>query len=286
MMADTATGTVVQTFEFTEKDFERLRELIHHHTGIRMADNRRDLIYGRLSRRLRKLGLHSFSHYCRIIEQGEDQEELEAFRNAVTTNLTAFFREAHHFDYLAEELLPRLVEQKRVDRSLRIWSAGCSTGEEPYTLAMVVRESLPDIHAWDVRILATDIDSNVLEKAQRGVYEIQAIERVLGPRLRRWFLRGTGPFEGKAKVKPELQELIRFRKVNLMEGWPMQGAFDLILCRNVLIYFDQPTQRKLFDRFASILHPQGHLFIGHSESPLDLTDRFELIGKSIYRRVK
>lgn len=286
MMKEAAARRLQQGFEFSERDFERLRELIHRHTGIRMADNRRDLIYGRLSRRLRKLGLTSFSDYCRLIEQGDDREELEAFRNAVTTNLTAFFREAHHFDYLAEELLPRLVEQKRAERSLRIWSAGCSTGEEPYTLAMVLRESIPEFHSWDVRILATDLDSNVLGKARQGIYEIQSIQRVLGPRLKRWFLRGTGPFQGKARVKPELQSLVSFREVNLMEGWPMKGAFDIVFCRNVLIYFDKHAQQKLFDRFASILQPQGHLFIGHSESPMDLTDRFELIGKSIYRRVK
>ncbi|WP_456413726.1 CheR family methyltransferase [Thiolapillus sp.] len=274
-----------QGFEFTDQDFSRLRELVYQHTGIRMADNRRDLIYGRLSRRLRALGMHSFRAYCELIEDGHE-EELEAFTNAVTTNLTAFFREAHHFDYLASTALPELMARKQANQRIRIWSAGCSTGEEPYTLAMILLENIPDIHNWDVRILATDLDSEVLAKASAGIYEQQNIQRVLGERLKRWFRKGTGAHKGKAKVLPQLQELISFRKLNLMESWPMKGPFDIIFCRNVLIYFDKPTQKKLFDRFANILDPKGHLFIGHSESPLDLTDRFTLIGQSIYQRSK
>ncbi len=274
-----------QAYRFTEQDLKRLRELIYEHTGIHMAENRRDLIYGRLSRRLRTLGLDRFSDYCRLIEDGHE-EELEHFRNAVTTNLTAFFRESHHFDYLAKELLPELRQAKSAERRLRFWSAGCSTGEEPYTLAMVLRESMPDIGQWDVRILATDLDSQVLGKAEQGIYDIQNIKQALGPRLKRWFLRGSGPFEGKARIKPELREMVTFRQVNLMKSWPMKGPFDVIFCRNVLIYFDKPTQKRLFERFAAMLPMGGPLFIGHSESPLDLTDRFELIGKSVYRRVK
>ncbi|BAO45039.1 CheR family methyltransferase [Thiolapillus brandeum] len=282
-MSGSAARSVRQGFEFTDQDFSRLRELVYRHTGIRMADNRRDLIYGRLSRRLRALGLRSFGAYCRLIEDGHN-DELEAFTNAVTTNLTAFFREAHHFDYLAETLIPELLKRNRDSRRIRLWSAGCSTGEEPYTLAMILRESIPDIHNWDVRILATDLDSEVLLKASAGVYEQQNIEGVLGSRLKRWFRKGTGTNKGKARVVPQLQELITFGKLNLMEGWPMKGPFDVIFCRNVLIYFDKPTQKKLFDRFADILVQKGHLFIGHSESPMDLTDRFALIGQSIYKK--
>jgi len=285
MMNISSTGKRRQEYRFTEAELGRLIELIHEHTGIHIPDNRRDLIYGRISRRLRALRLESFSDYCRLLEGG-DQEELEAFRNAVTTNLTAFFREAHHFDYLGDTLLRHLVKEKGNERRLRIWSAGCSSGEEPYSIAMVLREELHDLPLWDARILATDLDSEVLGKAERGIYEIENIQRGLGPRLKRWFLRGTGPFEGKARVKPELRELVEFRLLNLMENWPMKGVFDIIFCRNVLIYFDKTTQRELFERFASALPVGGHLFIGHSESPLDLTDRFELIGKSIYRRRK
>ena len=282
-MSGSAARSARQGFEFTDQDFSRLRELVYQHTGIRMADNRRDLIYGRLSRRLRALGLHSFGAYCRLIEDGHG-DELEAFTNAVTTNLTAFFREAHHFDYLADTLIPDLLKRNRDSRRIRLWSAGCSTGEEPYTLAMMLRENIPDIHNWDVRILATDLDSEVLAKAAAGIYEQQNIQRVLGDRLQRWFRKGTGIHKGKAKVLSELQELIAFRKLNLMESWPMKGPFDVIFCRNVLIYFDKPTQKKLFERFAGILVQEGHLFIGHSESPMDLTDRFTLIGQSIYKK--
>ncbi len=284
-MTATSTRKRTQPYHFTEQDLERLRKLIYQHTGIHMAENKRDLIYGRLTRRLRALDLKNFNDYCRFLEEG-DPEELEAFRNAVTTNLTAFFREAHHFDYLAGKLLPRLMHEKRMERRLRFWSAGCSTGEEPYTLAMVVLESSPELARWDVKILATDLDSRVLDHGRQGVYELDNIQRSLGPRLKRWFLRGKGPFEGKARVKPELKELVDFQQLNLMHDWPMRQPFDAIFCRNVLIYFDKPTQKKLFERFAKLLPLNGHLFIGHSESPLDLTDRFELIGQSIYRRVK
>jgi len=282
-MSTSAARSARLGFEFTDQDFSRLRELVYQHTGIRMADNRRDLIYGRLSRRLRALGLQSFGAYCRLIEDGHG-DELEAFTNAVTTNLTAFFREAHHFDYLADTLIPELLERNRKSRRIRLWSAGCSTGEEPYTLAMILRENIPDIHNWDIRILATDLDSNVLSTAAAGIYEQQNIQRALGNRLKRWFRKGSGANQGKAKVLPELQELIVYKKLNLMESWPMKGPFDVIFCRNVLIYFDKPTQKKLFDRFAGILVEKGHLFIGHSESPLDLTDRYALIGQSIYQK--
>ncbi|WP_457674586.1 CheR family methyltransferase [Thiolapillus sp.] len=282
-MKNSAARTVQQGFEFTDRDFDRLRELVYRHTGIRMAENRRDLIYGRLSRRLRALGLQSFGAYCRLIEDGQG-DELEAFTNAVTTNLTAFYREAHHFDYLAKQLVPELLRKNRESRRIRIWSAGCSTGEEPYTLAITLLESIPDIHNWDLRILATDLDSDVLARASAGIYEQKNVQQVLGSRLQRWFYKGSGANQGKVKVRPELQELIAFRKLNLMQAWPMKGPFDLIFCRNVLIYFDKPTQKKLFDRFAGILVEQGHLFIGHSESPMDLTDRFVLIGQSIYQR--
>ncbi|HEC07654.1 MAG TPA: chemotaxis protein CheR [Thiolapillus brandeum] len=282
-MRNTAQAQAQQGFEFTDRDFDRLRELVYQHTGIRMADNRRDLIYGRLSRRLRALGLHSFGAYCRLIEDGQG-DELEAFTNAVTTNLTAFFREAHHFDYLGKDLLPELLKKNRESRRIKIWSAGCSTGEEAYTVAMVLLENIPDIHNWDLRILATDLDSDVLAKASAGIYEQKNIRQVLGKRLQKWFQKGVGINEGKARVQPQVRELVTFRKLNLMHTWPMKGPFDLIFCRNVLIYFDKPTQKKLFERFAGILVNQGHLFIGHSESPMDLTDRFSLIGQSIYRK--
>lgn len=272
-------------FRFSEKDFQCLRGLVRRHAGINLSEAKRDMVYSRLSRRLRALGLKRFSDYCRLIED-EDPEELVNFTNAITTNLTAFFREPHHFDYLAGTLLPALWAAKSDDRRLRIWSAGCSTGEEPYSIAMVVKEGLPAGETWDARILATDLDSEVLARAQAGIYAQERIAGLPAARLRRWFLRGCGPSQEKVRVAPELQRMITFRQLNLLNAWPMKGPFDVIFCRNVVIYFDKSTQRALFDRIAGMLEIGGHLIVGHSESLYRVSDRFELIGKTIYRKTR
>jgi len=174
--------------------------------------------------------------------------------------------------------------QSKTDRRLRCWSAGCSTGEEPYSIAMVLRETLPE-QGWDTRILATDLDSDVVAKAQRGVYAQERVNGISPERLRRWFLRGKGNNDGMVQVRPPLRELIAFRQLNLMHEWPISGPLDFIFCRNVVIYFDKPTQKVLFDRYAELLPVGGHLFIGHSESLFKVSDRFKLIGKTIYRKV-
>lgn len=271
-------------FEFSDQDFQRIRQIINEVAGISLADSKRELVYSRLSRRLRHLGLRRFEEYCRLLETGGDSAELGEFVNALTTNLTAFFREPHHFEFLAEDLLPALTRERAFgNRRFRIWSAGCSTGEEPYSIAMVLRELLPAV-GWDVKILATDLDSNVLATAERGVYEWDRVKGLSETRLRRWFLRGRGAQEGRVQVVPALREMITFRRLNLMEEWPMRGVFDIVFCRNVVIYFDKPTQRVLFERFADILVEQGHLFVGHSESLFKVTERFAPLGKTIYRR--
>ena len=271
-------------FEFSDQDFQRIRRIINEVAGISLADGKRELVYSRLSRRLRQLGLRRFDEYCRLLEPGGDSEELGEFVNALTTNLTAFFREPHHFEFLAEELLPALTRERAFgNRRLRVWSAGCSTGEEPYSIAMVLRELLPAV-GWDVKILATDLDSNVLATAERGVYEWERVKGLSEARLRRWFLRGRGAQEGRVQVAPALREMIAFRRLNLMEEWPMRGFFDVVFCRNVVIYFDKPTQRELFERFADILVDRGHLFVGHSESLFKVTERFTPLGKTIYRK--
>ncbi len=271
-------------FEFSDQDFRRIRQIINEVAGISLADSKRELVYSRLSRRLRQLGLRRFEEYCRLLETGGDSAELGEFVNALTTNLTAFFREPHHFEFLAEDLLPVLTRERAFgNRRFRIWSAGCSTGEEPYSIAMVLRELLPAV-GWDVKILATDLDSNVLATAERGVYEWDRVKGLSEARLRRWFLRGRGAQEGRVQVAPALREMITFRRLNLMEEWPMRGVFDIVFCRNVVIYFDKPTQRVLFERFADILVEQGHLFVGHSESLFKVTERFAPLGKTIYRR--
>ena len=271
-------------FEFSEQDFQRVRRIIGDIAGISLADGKRELVYSRLSRRLRQRGLQRFEDYCNLLETHEDTDEMGEFVNALTTNLTSFFREAHHFDYLARELLPALVRAGQFgSRRLRIWSAGCSAGEEPYSIAMVVRESLPSV-GWNVKILATDLDSNVLATAERGVYDASRIKDLPEARVRRWFQKGRGAQAGQVRVASALRELITFRRLNLMEDWPMRGPFNIVFCRNVVIYFDKPTQRILFDRFANALTEAGHLFVGHSESLFKVTERFAPLGKTIYQR--
>jgi len=270
-------------FRFTSADFRFIRDLVAGRTGIVLSDNKRDLVYGRLSRRLRELNMKRFGDYCDLLQSGHD-EEMVNFVNAITTNLTSFFREEHHFEYLGKTLLPALMETK-TDRRLRIWSAGCSTGEEPYSIAMVLHEAMGyAIDSWDVRILATDLDTNVLAKGRSGVYEQSRVEGMSRQRLKRWVQKGRGENAGLVRMSSELRELITFRQLNLMEAWPMTGPFDLIFCRNVVIYFDKPTQQKLFDRYADMLVDEGHLFLGHSETMFQKTDRYRLIGKTIYQK--
>jgi chemotaxis protein methyltransferase CheR len=237
------------------------------------------MLYSRLARRLRALNLKSFAHYYELLLKNE-HDELVNFINAVTTNLTSFFREPHHFDLLATQILPNLMTLKQEQQRLRIWSAGCASGEEAYSLAMVIREVVPSY--WDVKILASDLDSAVLEKGRLGIYEDERLEGISPARLHRWVKRGTGEQQGKAQMSKELQALISFRQLNLIQAWPMRGLFDIIFCRNVAIYFDRTTQIMLFDRFANILEKYGYLFIGHSENLFQLTDRFRLLQQTVY----
>ena len=272
----------LREFEFTDRDFAFLRDLVGMHTGITLGEHKRQLVYGRLARRLRQLELGTFAEYCDYVEN-HHESELSELVNAITTNLTAFFRENHHFEHLAREALPDILARNARTRRLRIWSAGCSTGEEPYSIAMTLLEAAPDLAGWDVRILATDIDSQVLAKAESGVYADDRVKDMDPARLRRWFRQGSGPQAGKVKVGERLQQLIAFRQLNLMQPWPMQGPFDIIFCRNVVIYFDKDTQKQLFNRYADILAPQGYLYVGHSESLYKTSERFRLIGRTIYQ---
>lgn len=266
-------------FEFSKKDFDQLRALVSEHTGINLSEHKQEMLYSRLARRLRALNLDSFASYCRLI-QSDNGDELIQFINAVTTNLTAFFRESHHFELLARVLLPQLLIKKQDLRRIRIWSAGCASGEEPYSIAIVIKEVVPP--GWDVKILATDLDSSVLTKAVNGVYEEERVAGITPERLRRWFKKGTGGQEKKVLISPELQQLVTFKQLNLMHGWPMRGPFDMIFCRNVVIYFNKDTQRVLFDRFANMLDDQGFLFIGHSENLFQLSTRFRLLQQTVY----
>ena len=270
-------------FEFTAQDFDTLRQLVKRQTGIHLSDQKRELVYGRLTRRLRVLRLQSFREYTERLVSG-DEAELVEFCNAITTNLTSFFREVHHFDYLRDSFLASRVGDARASRRLRIWSAGCSTGEEPYSLAMVLRECIPDINRWDVRILATDIDSDVLHRASEGVYGADRMRGISPGRRARFFQQVSRGTTAEWAVTSELRDLIVFKQLNLMQALPMKGPLDLIFCRNVVIYFEKDTQRDLFARIASLQRPGNLLFLGHSESLFKVTEVYSLLGKTIYRR--
>jgi chemotaxis protein methyltransferase CheR len=285
MNIDNPSQTAEQAeFKLGSADFERVRRLIYQRAGISLQAGKHAMVYSRLSRRLRELGLASFSEYLDLLEESPDAEtpgapsEWQAFVNSLTTNLTSFFREEHHFHALVEDL------RARGARPLRIWCCAASTGEEPYSLAMTVVETL-GISA-QVRLLCSDIDTQVLAKAQRGVYEADA--RGLSPaQLQRHFMRGTGSNAGFIRVKPELQRLIEFMPFNLMnKTWSQLGEpFDLVFCRNVMIYFDNATQRQVLKKIHGHMRPGGLLYVGHSENFTDATELFRLRGKTIYERV-
>lgn len=270
-------------FYFTDRDFAFLRKVAYEHTGIILGENKRQMVYGRLARRIRQLGLGNFSDYCKRIETDLDSE-LSELVNAITTNLTSFFRENHHFEHLANTALPEIMACNARQHRLRIWSAGCSTGEEPYSIAITLAES-GRLSGWDTRILATDIDTNVVTRASAGVYADDRIQGIDPQCLRRWFQRGSGTNDGKARVVQPLRDMISFRQLNLLGPWKMQGPFDIIFCRNVVIYFDKETQRKLFARYADMLAPHGYLYIGHSENLLKISEQFRLLGSTIYKKI-
>jgi chemotaxis protein methyltransferase CheR len=269
-------------FPFSDAEFAFIRELVEQHAAIKLPDTKRQMVYGRLVRRLRELRIGSFAEYVALLRDDAGGPEFVNLINAVTTNLTSFFREKHHFDVLREKVIPEFVTRNSAKRSLRIWSAGCSTGEEPYSIAMTVLDCLPA--GWDLKILATDIDTKVLATASAGVYGEDRIRSLPDTLKRRGFLRGRGESSDKVRVRPEFQQPISFKQLNLMEAWPMRGQFDFIFCRNVVIYFDKPTQQRLFDRFADQLVDDGFVFLGHSETMHNLTTRFRLLGQTVYQK--
>lgn len=263
-------------FSFSSTDFERVRKLIYQHAGISLSPVKQDMVYSRLARRLRATGMKSFAEYLDMLERGND-EEWERFVNSLTTNLTSFFREPHHFPIFAQHL-KKIVGR----RPIRVWCSAASTGEEPYSIAMTAIEALGS-QASQVSIMASDLDTNVLATAERGVYPIERVEKLPPERLRRFFLKGTGSQAGMVAVRPELKRMIEFHRINLLEpNWPVRGPLDVIFCRNVMIYFDKPTQYKILSRFAPMLQDDGLMFAGHSESFLHAADIFRSLGKTVY----
>jgi chemotaxis protein methyltransferase CheR len=274
--------------DITPKEFGLFRDLIYELTGITLSDAKRNLVCSRLQKRLRAHNLTRFTDYYHYLIAHLDTEERAAFINCITTNKTDFFREPHHFEFVTRTVIPQAigrVQQGTGMRRLRIWHAGCSTGEEPYTLAMVLQEALNGNGHWDVRQLASDIDTDVLAHASRGIYARDRIDTIPPELLRRHFLRGKGDFADSVMVKPQLKAQITFRQINLLHPFPFgaQTRFDMIFCRNVVIYFDKATQRDLFARFAQCLRPGGYLFIGHSETLAGVSDQFQNIGATIYQ---
>lgn len=267
-------------FKFTAEDFNILRKLSNDHSGIQVPDERFDMFYSRLSKRVRKLGLSNFKEYCQYLHNHHDNEFTD-FINAITTNLTSFFREQHHFDYLRNVVIPELLVRNKSTKQIRVWSAGCSTGEEPYSIAMTLLENLPA--GWNTQILATDLDTNVLQTASDGIYTQDRIADLSPDVLKRWFMRSKSSPD-YVKVKPELQEIIQFKQLNLMQDWGMQTPFDVIFCRNVLIYFDRETKTTLAKRYAKMLASKSWLFIGHSESLNQICNEFELVATTSYRK--
>lgn len=268
------------SFRLGDRDFKRIVAIVRESTNIHLTDAKRNLVYGRLGRRLRSLGFSNFEDYCALLESPEGEAEREMMINAITTNLTGFFREKHHFDFLEAKILSGLRDSPPPGRRLRLWSAGCSSGEEPYSIAMTLRAAIPDVDRWDARILATDIDTNMVEHGATGLFDPRRAAAIPDGYRRRFTLdRGDA-----VEMSDELRSLIVFKPLNLFEPWPMSGPFDVIFCRNVVIYFDKKDQRILFDRFADILAPGGWLFIGHSESLFRVSDRFKHLGRTIYRK--
>lgn len=269
-------------YVLTPADFERIRQLIHQRAGISLNAGKQAMVYSRLSRRLRETGQRSFTDYLRWLEHSADSPEWQEFINCLTTNLTAFFREEHHFQALTDDLKARA--QPGAATALRIWCSAASTGEEPYSLAMTVCDTLGA--AAPVRIVCSDIDTKVLATAQRGVYAADA--RGLSPaHLKRHFLRGTAANSGHIRARPELARLLAFMPFNLMSrNWSALGEpFDIVFCRNVMIYFDGPTQRSVLEHMHAVLRPGGLLYVGHSENFSEARDLFRLRGKTIYERL-
>lgn len=271
MLPSSASGG--REFHFTEQDFEKVRKLIYDYAGIALSPTKHDMVYGRLARRLRALGLSTFQQYLQILERG-NSKEFELFTNSLTTNLTSFFREAHHFDMLRQHLT-----ENKSQGSFSIWCSASSTGEEPYSIAISACEAFDSLRP-PVKIIATDLDTNVLETAKNAIYNGEEVQKLAPQRVQRYFNKLA---DGRYAVKQELRDMIVYRRLNLVEAnWMIRGPFDAIFCRNVMIYFDKPTQLKILQRFAPLMRATGLLFVGHSENLYHASDIFKLRGKTVY----
>jgi len=274
------------TINLTEKQFRLISDMIYRHCGINLHEGKKALVKARLAKRLRESNFASFDEYLDYACSPQGQDEFTNLVDSISTNLTSFFREKIHLDYLADQFLPRVLQdkKKKKNRTLRLWSAGCSTGEEPYSIAITLLEKIPDPGEWDIKILASDVSTRVLEKAQLGIYDQERIAPLNGQQRNRFMtVVHTGPLK-EYMVRPELKQIIRFRYLNLMDPWPFKGPFDAIFCRNVMIYFDKPTQERLVNRFFQCLASGGLLCIGHSESLTGANHKFKYVMPATYAK--
>ena len=269
-------------FDFSDKDFNSIVNIVKEKTGITLASHKRNMVYGRLAKRLRELGFDTFSQYIAYLNDVKGEEETGNFVNAITTNLTSFFREGHHFDHL-KSYLRGIVASNPAKKRIRIWSSASSSGQEPYSIAMTVMEAMPNIKQWDVKILATDIDTGMLEKCKAGEYKADMLEDIPAEYRKKYVVESSK--DGTIMMADSLKQLLTFKPLNLLHAFPMKGPFDAVFCRNVVIYFDKPTQKDLFNRIAGILKPDGLLYLGHSESLFKVSDRFELEARTTYKRI-
>lgn len=276
-------GTENVEIQLSEAEFKRIKSRVYEVAGISLSEAKRTMVTSRLSKLVKARGLASFDAYVNFLEQSRDPAHDQDFVNALTTNLTRFFREDHHFAHLGDHVGNLIATRPRMGAGgrprLRIWSAGCSTGQEPYTIAVSLLDRFPELKRWDFRILATDIDTNVLRKAAEGVYAEADLAGLSKDRIGLF----ERPGDGTVRIPAAARSLISFKPLNLMESWPFKGPFDIIFCRNVVIYFDKPTQAKMFDRLGRILAPDGFMYIGHSENLGNGSTQFKLVGKTIYQ---
>jgi chemotaxis protein methyltransferase CheR len=265
-------------------DMGFIAKLVYEHAGIVIREHKEAMTRGRLARRVKALGLSSVAEYCAFLRTSGAADEIPELINAVTTNHTAFFRERHHFDHLRKEVLPRLIQERGGRRGrIRIWSSASSSGEEPYSIAATARDAIGNRSDLDFRILATDIDTDILARAEAGIYPAEQFER-LPADVRPWLKTEPTGSRGEVRISEDLRRLLAFKRLNLIDKWPMSGPFDVIFCRNVFIYFDTPTKAAILDRFVALLQPGGFLYLGHSESLPQPHPQLRLIGRTIYER--
>lgn len=274
----------------SDDEFQAFQHLIYTETGISLNDSKRCLLCSRLSKRLRALKLTNYlDYYDYLLRRDAGSAEMQQMINCITTNKTDFFRESHHFEFLTRTVFPALVRRAAAGgpRRVRVWSAASSLGHEPYSLAMTLREFAPFDASWDVRVLASDIDTNVLARAEEGLFDLEDLAPVPDQLKRKYFLKGTGRFAGQARAREELKNVLTFRQINLIEdAWPIRARFDLIFCRNVMIYFDLPTQRKVVQHLARHLQPGGYLMLGHSENIQWATNILQPLGNTVFQLVE